>query len=214
MIKKGLSLLLLIYIGSFQAQKIGLLKYKGGGDWYANPSALPNLVKFCNAQIQTKLDLETPAVEVGSSEIYSFPMLHMTGHGNVFFSNQEVENLRTYLISGGFLHIDDNYGMDVSVRREMKKVFPELQWQELPINHPIYHQKFKFLQGLPKIHAHDNKPPQGFGLIYEGRLVVYYTYETDLGDGWENPDVHQDTPEIRQKALEMGANIVNYIFTN
>ncbi len=204
-------LLLNFYAG---AQQIALLKYRGGGDWYANPTSLPNLIKFCNKELKTDLDLTPATVEVGSSEIFNYPFLHMTGHGNVSFSEAEVKNLRKYLISGGFLHIDDNYGIDVSVRREMKKVFPELDFVELPFSHDIYHQTFNFSNGLPKIHEHDNKRPQGFGLIYKGRLVCFYTYECDLGDGWEDASVHGDDESTRLKALRMGANIIHYVFTN
>ena len=204
-------LLLNFYAG---AQQIALLKYRGGGDWYANPTSLPNLIKFCNKELKTDLDLTPATVEVGSNEIFNYPFLHMTGHGNVSFSDAEVKNLRKYLISGGFLHIDDNYGIDVSVRREMKKVFPELDFVELPFSHDIYHQTFNFSNGLPKIHEHDNKRPQGFGLIYKGRLVCFYTYECDLGDGWEDASVHGDDESTRLKALQMGANIIHYVFTN
>ncbi len=204
-------LLLNFYAG---AQQIALLKYRGGGDWYANPTSLPNLIKFCNKELKTDLDLTPATVEVGSNEIFNYPFLHMTGHGNVSFSDAEVKNLRKYLISGGFLHIDDNYGIDVSVRREMKKVFPELDFVELPFSHDIYHQTFNFSNGLPKIHEHDNKRPQGFGLIYKGRLVCFYTYECDLGDGWEDASVHGDDESTRLKALRMGANIIHYVFTN
>ncbi len=194
--------------------RIALLKYRGGGDWYSNPTALPNLIDFCNANINTNIYKDYVTVEVGSSDIYNYPFIYMTGHGNVIFSDYEAENLRNYLISGGFLHIDDNYGMDPYVRREIKKVFPELELVELPHNHPIYHQTFSFPDGPPKIHEHDGKPPQGFGIIYQGRLVVYYTYEIDLGNGWEDPEVHGNSPEIRLKALRMGANIIQYVFEN
>jgi hypothetical protein len=193
-------------------QQIALLKYRGGGDWYANPTSLPNLVKFCNDNLGMSLG-EPATVEVGSKDIFNYPFIHLTGHGNVIFSDEECYNLRTYLISGGFLHIDDNYGLDKFIRSQMKRVFPELDFVELPTTHPIYHQKYNFPNGLPKIHEHDNKPPQGFGLIYEGRLVCFYSYETDLGDGWEDFAVHQDSDEIRTKALQMGANIIQYVFT-
>ncbi len=192
--------------------KIGLLKYRGGGDWYANPTSLPNLIEFCNKKILTNIYPEPETVEVGSPELYNVPFIHMTGHGNVIFSSEEAKNLRNYLIAGGFLHIDDNYGLDKFARREMKKVFPELDFIELPYSHPIYHKIYKFPKGLPKVHEHDNNPAQGFGLIYEGRLVCYYTYESDLGDGWEDYEVHKDSEEIREKALKMGANIVAYAF--
>jgi hypothetical protein len=193
--------------------KIALLKYNGGGDWYANlETSLPNLIKFCNENLKTNINPEQGIVEAGSPEIFNYPFVHMTGHGNWVLSTDEAENLRKYLIGGGFLHIDDNYGLDPYVRPQMKKVFPELDFVELPFNHPIYHQKYDFPNGLPKIHEHDNKPPQGFGIIYEGRLVCFYTYECDLGDGWEDYEVHKDSPEAHLKALKMGANLIQYVF--
>ncbi len=196
-----------------QSYQIGLLKYSGGGDWYANlETSLPNLIKFCNTNLKTTINPEQAIVEAGSSEIFNYPFVHMTGHGNVVFSNQEADNLRKYLLSGGFLHISDNYGMDKFIRTQLKKVFPELELIELPFSHPIYHQTFNFDKGLPKIHEHDNKAPQGFGLIYEGRLICFYDAECDLGDGWESYDVHKDSPEIHEKALKMGANIISYSF--
>jgi hypothetical protein len=205
--------LFVISIGySTLGQQIALLKYRGGGDWYANPTSLPNLVLFCNKNLNMSLS-EPATVEVGSKDIFNYPFIHLTGHGNVVFSDEEYRNLRTYLIAGGFLHIDDNYGLDKFIRPQMKKVFPELDFIELPYSHPLYHQKYDFPNGLPKIHEHDNKPPQGFGLIYEGRLVCFYSYETDLGDGWEDYAVHLDSEEIRTKALQMGANIIQYVFT-
>ncbi len=193
---------------SFQ---IALLKYNGGGDWYANlATSLPNLIKFCNENLGTNINPEQAVVDAGSPEIFNYPFVHMTGHGNVVFSDQEAQNLRNYLIAGGFLHIDDNYGMDKFIRPQMKKVFPELELIELPFSHPVYHQKFDFKNGLPKVHEHDDKAAQGFGLIYEGRLVCYYSVETDLGDGWESPEVHGDSPDARDKALKMGANLVQF----
>ncbi|HRH61809.1 MAG TPA: DUF4159 domain-containing protein [Bacteroidia bacterium] len=196
---------------SFQ---IALLKYNGGGDWYANlETSLPNLIKFCNDNLKTNIHPEQATVEVGSSEIFNYPFVHLTGHGNVVFSPAEVENLRNYLIGGGFLHISDNYGMDKFIRPQMKKVFPELDFVELPFNHPIYHQRFDFNNGPPKIHEHDGTTAQGFGLVYEGRLVCFYDYECDLGDGWENYEVHKDSQEARSKALKMGANLVQYALT-
>ena len=192
--------------------KIGLLKYGGGGDWYSNPTSLVNLAGFCNKFLGTNIDPEYAVVDAGSIDLFNYPLVHMTGHGNVVFSDADAENLRNYLIAGGFLHIDDNYGIDPFVRVAMKKVFPELSFVELPFNHPIYHQKYKFENGLPKIHKHDDKPAQGFGLIREGRLVCYYSYESDLGDGWEDPEVHKDSEEVRIKALKMGANIIQYVF--
>lgn len=194
--------------------KLGLLKYNGGGDWYANPTSLKNLIKFCNKEMQTSIDPVYKEVAVGSQELFNFPFIHLTGHGNVIFSEADVKNLRTYLEAGGFLHIDDNYGMNKYVLREMKKVFPGQEFVELPFNHPIYHQKYDFANGLPKVHEHDNKPAQGFGLFIDGRLVCFYTYECDLGDGWEDQEVHNDSEATRIKALKMGANIINYAFNN
>ena len=191
---------------------IALLKYSGGGDWYANlETSLPNLISFCNTNLKTNIG-EQETVEVGSPEIFNFPFVHMTGHGNVIFATEDSENLRSYLIAGGFLHISDNYGMDKFIRPEMKKVFPELDFVELPFSHPIYHQKYNFPKGLPKIHEHDEKAPQGFGLIYEGRLVCFYDVECDLGDGWEDEAVHNDSKEARARALKMGANIIQFAF--
>jgi Domain of unknown function (DUF4159) len=193
--------------------KIAKLKYNGGGDWYANKTAMPNLINFCRKNLNINLDTEEEIVEVGSPELFSYPFVHMTGHGNVVFSEQEAQNLRKYLISGGFLHIDDNYGLDKFVRIELKKVFPELELIELPYNHPIYHQKYHFNKGLPKVHEHDGKSPQGFGLVYEGRLVCFYSFECDLGNGWEDQTIYNDSEEVRQEALKMGANIVAFAFT-
>jgi hypothetical protein len=196
---------------SFQ---IALLKYNGGGDWYANlATSLPNLIQFANKNLGTNINPEQAIVDVGSKDIFNFPFVHMTGHGNVIFSDAEAENLRTYLLSGGFLHIDDNYGLDKFIRPQMKKVFPDAEFVELPIQHPIYKQRYKFPNGIPKIHEHDNKPAQGFGIFYEGRLVCFYSYETDLGDGWESAEVHGNPEEVRQKALKMGANILQFVFT-
>ena len=195
-------------------QKIAKLKYGGGGDWYANKTALPNLIRFCNTQLSMNLIGEEDAVEVGSRDLFSYPYVYMTGHGNVVFSAEEAENLRNYLVGGGFLHIDDNYGLDKFIRLELKKVFPELELVELPFTHPIYHQKFDFPKGLPKIHEHDGKPSQGFGLVYEGRLVAFYSYECDLGNGWEDQRIHNDPETKRTEALQMGANIIAFTFTS
>ncbi len=192
--------------------KLALLKYNGGGDWYANPTALPNLADFCNRELGTSFARDYATVEVGSAELYNYPFVHMTGHGNVVFSNTEAENLRNYLIGGGFLHIDDNFGMDPYVRAALKKVFPEQPLVELPWEHEIYHQRFEFKKGLPKIHKHDDNPSQGFGIFWEGRLVVFYSFESDLGDGWEDQEVHNDPEELRRQALRMGANIIQYAF--
>lgn len=197
-----------------QPVKIAKLKYDGGGDWYSNKTALPNLIEFCNKTIGTDIALSEDVVEVGSPDLYLYPYVYMTGHGNVVFDDAQVDNLRSYLTSGGVLHIDDNYGLDQFIRIEMKKVFPELEFIEVPFDHPIYHQKFDFDQGLPKIHQHDGKPPKGLGLIYEGRLVCFYSYESDLGNGWEDQSVYNDPQEIRIAALRMGANIISYSFTS
>ena len=213
--KKFLIISIFLFISLFagaQKLQIALLKYNGGGDWYCNPTSLPNLAKFCNQNLGTNIDEDIATVEVGSSEIFNYPFVHLTGHGNIVFSAQEVKNMRDYLISGGFLHICDSYGLDKFARREMKKVFPELDFVELPFSHAIYSQKYKFSNGLPKIHEHDGKAAQGFGLLYEGRLVCFYDYECDLGDGWEDQSVHKDSNEIRTKALQMGANLIQYVF--
>ena len=209
-----LSLSLLSSLAPTSSYQIAVMQYNGGGDWYANlETSLPNLIKFCNTNLNMNIEKEQAIVQVESMELFNYPFVHMTGHGNVVFSNEEAENLRKYLIAGGFLHIDDNYGMDKFIRPEMKKVFPELDFVELPFSHAIYHQKYQFNKGLPKIHEHDGKAPQGFGLIYKGRLLCFYSYESDLGDGWEDPQIHKDSEETRIKALKMGANIIQYAFT-
>lgn len=214
---RKISIILFLFLAtifSAQAQKmqLGLLVYGGGGDWYANPTALKNLAHFSNKKLGTAFSSQEGQVEVGSSEMFNYPILFATGHGRIAFNDAEAQNLREYLIAGGFLHIDDNYGMDKYVRPAMKKVFPGLSFVELPYSHPIYHQKYNFNNGLPKIHEHDKKPPRGYGLIYRGRLVCFYTIETDLNDGWEDPEVHNDTPQKRATALQMGANIIQYVF--
>ncbi len=196
------------------SQDIALLKYKGGGDWYSNPTALPNLIAYCNENINTTISTKPQTVEVGSIDIFQYPFLHMTGHGNVFFSDSDVENLRNYLVSGGFLHIDDNYGMKPYITKEIKKVFPNMELVEIPPDHNIFNIAYKFPNGLPKIHEHDGKRPQALGVFYEGRLILLFTYESDLGDGWENPEVHNDPDDVREQALKMGANIVKYAFEN
>jgi hypothetical protein len=215
MLKKiVLSLIIIVGLVSFSpapTYQIALLKYSGGGDWYANlETSLPNLIQFCNTNLKTNIQSEQAIVEVGSPDIFNYPFVHITGHGNIVLNTNEIENLRNYLIGGGFLHISDNYGMDKFIRVQMKKVFPELEFIELPFSHPVYHQKYDFANGLPKIHEHESKAPQGFGLIYEGRLVCFYDYECDLGDGWESFEVHKDSPETHQKALKMGANLIQY----
>ncbi|SFU65320.1 protein of unknown function [Pustulibacterium marinum] len=212
--KKIVVFILLIASLQLSAQEIALLKYKGGGDWYGNPTSLPNLVQFCNAHVGTKLNTKPATVEPGSTDIFQYPYIHMTGHGNVFFSQEDAENLRSYLLSGGFLHVDDNYGIREYLEREMKKVFPDKELEELPVNHPIFHQTYEFANGLPKIHEHDGKRPQAFGIFEKGRLIFLFTYESDLGDGWENEEVHHDPEEVRLKALRMGANIIQYVFEN
>jgi len=207
-----LALSLLLPLG-INAQEVAILKYEGGGDWYANPTAVPNLIRFCNQHINTKIAEKPVNVETYSSEIFNYPIVFMTGHGNIFFSDEASENLRNYLISGGFLHISDNYGLDKFIRKEMKKVFPDLEFQEIPYDHPIYHQSYNF-STLPKIHEHDAKTTQGFGLFLEGRLVCFYDYESDLSDGWEDEIVHNNPPETRLMALQMGSNIIAYAFKN
>jgi hypothetical protein len=192
--------------------KIAKLKYGGGGDWYCNKTSLKNLIQFCNKNLQTSIAPAEDVVEPGSADIFNYPFVHMTGHGNVLFSDFEAKNLRKYLLGGGFLHIDDNYGLDKHIRKEMKKVFPELSFVELPFSHAIYKIKYPFANGLPKVHEHDGKPSQGFGIIYKGRLVCFYSYECDLGNGWEDQKVHNDPETIRQQALQMGANLISYAF--
>jgi len=207
-------LFLCIGVINLSAQEIAVLQYGGGGDWYSNPTALPNLIRFCNDQINTAIQEKPKTVSPGSVDLFDYPLVHMTGHGNVFFTGEEAENLRDYLMSGGFLHIDDNYGMDEYLRKELVKIFPDKELEELPGNHPIFSYHFDFPQGLPKIHEHDNTRPQAFGIFHEGRLMLLYTFESDLGDGWENPEIHNDPQEVRIKALRMGANIVKFAFEN
>lgn len=204
----------LFFSFNINAQEIAVLKYNGGGDWYANPTSLPNLISFCNQNINTRINPKPKTVETASLEIFQYPFIHMTGHGNVFFTTEDVANLRNYLFSGGFLHIDDNYGMDKFLRPEIEKLFPENELIELPVNHPIFTYHYNFPNGLPKIHEHDNLPPQAFGIFHENRLILLYTYETDLGNGWESPEVHNNPEEVRLKALQMGANIIKYAFEN
>ncbi len=216
---KTMRTLFLIFIffaaaNTVQAQpvKIGLMKYGGGGDWYADPTALPNLIEFCNKHINTNIHPDPSTVEVGSPDLFNYPFVHLTGHGNIVLSENDAVNLRTYLEGGGFLHVDDNYGLDEYFRREIKKVFPNNDLIELPPSHPVFHQKYTFNEGLPKIHEHDNKPPQAFAIYLEDRMVCLYTYESDISDGWEDEAVHNNPPELREKALRMGANIISYVF--
>ncbi|QCE43103.1 DUF4159 domain-containing protein [Psychroserpens sp. NJDZ02] len=212
--KLNFFLLLSIFSLFSFSQDLAILKYKGGGDWYGNPTALPNLIKFCNANIDTQMTEKPETVEAGSVDVFRFPLLHMTGHGNVLFEDDDVTNLRRYLESGGFLHIDDNYGMKPYITRELKKIFPNQELEELPSTHPIFSVAFQFKDGLPKIHEHDGKRPQAFGLYSKERLVVLFTFESDLGDGWEDQEIHNDPEDIRLKALQMGANIIKYAFEN
>ncbi len=213
MIKKISFILFFISIG-ISAQDIAVLQYGGGGDWYSNPTSLPNLIQFCNDQINTTITLNPQTVKPNSVDLFDYPFVHMTGHGNVFFTQEEAQNLRNYLLSGGFLHIDDNYGMDQYLRKELIKIFPNKDLTELSNDHPVFNYHFNFSQGLPKIHEHDNSRPQALGIFHEGRLLLLYTFESDLGDGWENPEIHNDPQEVRIKALRMGANIIGYAFKN
>ncbi len=210
----SISLIILTSFYSDSSIKIARLKYGGGGNWYISPTALPNLAEFCNQNLGTNISTDDNIVEPGSPELFNYAFVHLTGNGRFFFNSDEAQNMRTYLIAGGFLHINDSYDMDVFVRPEMKRVFPELDFIELPFDHPVYHQKYDFKDGVPKIHEHDGKPAQGFGLIYEGRLVCFYNFQSDIGDGWEDQEVHKDPEENRQKALKMGANLIQYAFTN
>lgn len=189
---------------------IGRLHYDGGGDWYANPSSLANLLKAVNERTSLRMEAHERVVQTLGDELWSVPYLHMTGHGNVKFNDAELGALRRWLLQGGFLHASDNYGMDESFRREMARLFPDRPLEEVPITHPVYHLVYDFPKGLPKIHEHDGKPAQGFGIFIDGRLAVFYDYQTDLGDGWEDPDVHKDPPEKHENALRMGVNLVAY----
>ncbi len=211
--KRIFYVLALVSFVSF-SQEIALVKYSGGGDWYANPTSLPNLIKYCNQNINTRIKPKPATVQPSSPDLFSYPFLHMTGHGNVVFSDADVSNLRNYLTSGGFLHIDDNYGMDQYIRKEIKKIFPNNDLMEIPANHQIFQKPYLFSSGLPKIHEHDGKRPEAFGIFVDNRLVLLYTFESDLGDGWEDPEVNNDPVDVREKALKMGANIINYIFNN
>ncbi|MCX6352208.1 MAG: DUF4159 domain-containing protein [Bacteroidetes bacterium] len=207
-----LSSVLLSFSSSQPTIKIARLKYNGGGDWYCSPTSLNNLIAYCNKNLNTNISPQEDVVEVGSQEIFNYPLIHLTGHGNVTFSPAEAANLRSYLLGGGFLNINDSYGMDMFIRNELKKVFPELTLAEIPYNHPVYHQKYNFPNGIPKIHEHDKKPAQLFGLVYNGRLICLYNYQTDIGDGWEDFEVHKDPEEKRQEALKFGANIIQFVF--
>ena len=215
-IMRIIMIFIILFAGNINSQsqgvKIALAKYSGGGDWYSDPTALPNLIDFCNINLGTNINPEPSTIDIGSTEIFNFPFIHLTGHGNIVLSENEAFNLRTYLNAGGFLHVDDNYGLNEYFRREIKKVFPDKELIELPASHPVFHQKYSFNKGLPKIHEHDNKPPQAFGIFIEDRMVCLYTYESDLGDGWENEAVHDNPPQLRDIALKMGANIISFVF--
>ncbi len=214
--KRVLLFLFLLFSGFTYAQDgsyaLAVLQYRGGGDWYANPTSVPNLAEFCRENLNMEIG-ETEFVDVGSPELFNYPFVHMTGHGNVVWNGNDQANLRSYLLGGGFLHIDDNFGMDPFIRPQIKQLFPDKEFVEVPFNHPVYHQKYDFQKGLPKVHEHEGLPPQGFGIFDNGRLILFYTYESDLGDGWEDPSVHNDPEDIRLEALKMGANIVQYAFT-
>lgn len=207
-----LLIIISLFCVSLEAQEVAVLKYGGGGDWYGNPTSLPNLVAFCNDNIDTRISEKVETVEPESTDIFQYPFVHMTGHGNVYFSEDDAINLRNYLLSGGFLHIDDNYGLRPYITEELKKIFPDQELVEIPASHPIFSTAFPFPNGLPKIHEHDGKRPQAFGIFIAERLVLLFTFESDLGDGWESPEVHHDPEEVRLKALKMGANIVKYAF--
>ena len=214
MSSKTLIILFFLVTIKLTAQDIAVLQYGGGGDWYSNPTSLPNLIKFCNEELNTTINTKPTVVSLNSVVLFDYPFVYMTGHGNVFFTQEEAENLRIYLLSGGFIHIDDNYGMDEYLRKELIKIFPNKELIELSKNHPIFKNPYNFPQGLPKIHEHDKNKPQAFGIFEKNRLLVLYTFESDLGDGWENPEIHNDPQETRLKALQMGANIINYVFKN
>jgi len=205
----------LLVASSLGAQDLHItrLQYDGGGDWYANPSSLPNLINFVSENTNIRMDDQEYRVKITDSDLYNHSYLYMTGHGNVRFSREEVSKFRDFLTSGGFLHADDNYGLDESFRREMKKVFPKKKWVELPHDHPLFNCYYSFPQGLPKIHEHDGKPPQALALFHEGRMIALYTYESDLGDGWEDLEVHHDGIKKHLSALQMGTNILIYAFS-
>jgi hypothetical protein len=189
---------------------IGRLHYEGGGDWYANPSSLPNLLTAVRSRTTLRVATSEKVVTLSDDELWTVPYLYMTGHGDVHWSERDLATLRRFLQQGGFLHADDNYGMDPSIRRELARLFPGEPLVQVPLDHPIYHLIYDFPRGIPKIHAHDEKPAQGFGIFLDGRLVVYYSYQSDLGDGWEDPQVHNDPPEKREAALRMGVNLFAY----
>lgn len=211
---KSITYFLFIFFSiTIYAQDIALLKYGGGGDWYSNPTSLPNLVKFVNSNTDTNINENIKEVKPEDPELFNYPFVHLTGHGNIFFTDEAAQNLRLYLLSGGFLHADDNYGLSPYFRKAIKKVFPNKELKELSSNHPIFSIKFIFENGLPKIHEHDGNPPQAFGIEDDyGRLMVLFTYESDLGNGWEDSSVYNDPENIRLNALKMGTNIIKYAF--
>jgi hypothetical protein len=196
--------------GSWAPLTIGRLHYEGGGDWYANPSSLPNLLQAIGSRTALKVTARERVVALSDDDLWQIPYIYMTGHGNVRWSDPDLLTLRRYLQQGGFLHADDNYGMDLSIRRELARLFPDRPLVDVPLDHPIYHLVYEFPQGIPKIHEHDGKPAQGFGIFLDGRLVVYYSYQSDLGDGWEDFEVHRDPPEKHEAALRMGVNLFVY----
>tara|TARA_B100001996_G_scaffold209415_1_gene160695 strand:+ start:627 stop:1292 length:666 start_codon:yes stop_codon:yes gene_type:complete len=206
---------ILIFTSIISAQdfNIARIQYSGGGDWYADPSSLPNLIDFISNETNIKIDRNEYKIKLTSESLYSHTFLYLTGHGNIRFSNEEIRALRSHLLKGAFLHADDNYGMNDSFKREMKKVFPEKEWIELPIDHPIYSCYFNLPNGLPKIHEHNGRPAQGLGLFEKDRLIVFFSYESDLGDGWEDSNVHNNPEIMRQSALQMGTNIVWFSLT-
>ena len=206
-------ILVLTSIISAQDFNIARIQYSGGGDWYADPSSLPNLIDFISDKTNIKIESSEYKIKLTSESLYGHTFLYLTGHGNIRFNDEEIGALRNHLLKGAFLHADDNYGMHDSFKREMKKVFPEKEWVELPIDHPIYSCYFNLPNGLPKIHEHDGKPPQGLGLFDNKRLIVFFTYESDLGDGWEDSEVHNNPEVVRQSALQMGTNIVWFSLT-
>ncbi len=216
------ALALLIFANESIAQKIveksaiklARVKYSGGGDWYNDPSAEVNLLKYVAKVTNINVDPVYDYVDLASDNLFAYPIIFITGHGNMNLNEVEVSNLRAYLQNGGFLYVDDDYGFDEFIRRELTKVFPENKFVELPFNHGIYSSHFKFPNGLPKIHEHDDKAPQGFGMFYNGRLCIYYTYETNPSDGWADPEVHKDPPEKREMALKIGTNIIVWALTN
>jgi len=206
----GCLLALVPAVGAQTQLTIGRLHYDGGGDWYANPSSLPNLLQAIGSRTTLTVTARERVITLSAADLWQVPYLYMTGHGNVHWSDAELATLRRYLQQGGFLHADDNYGMDESIRRELARLFPDHPLVEVPLDHPIYHLVYQFPQGIPKIHEHDGKPAQGFGIFLEGRLVVYYSYQSDLGDGWEDFEVHRDPPEKHEAALRMGVNLFVY----